>query len=134
MEFEIDGHIYTVGKISTRIQFHIARRMATVLARVASVEMKDASSALPIIASAIGELSDADADFVIFEALKCVSRKQEKGLGWGPVSSGAELMYSDINMVAMLKLVWEALSYNMKDFFSALPQELKDEVQKASAL
>ena len=129
MEVEVDGHTYKIGTIDARSQFHIARRLAPIMGRIAPLANLGGEAVLPALASAVGELSDDDADYVLFGALKHVSRKQEKGLGWGPVATGNTLMYSDINMLTMLKLAWEALSFNMSGFFSALPSVLKDESQ-----
>ena len=86
--------------------------------------------ALPLIATAVAKLSDADADYCIFGLLKVVRRKQPNGLGWGPVATENLLMYDDIGMTQMLKLAWEALVFNMSSFFAALPSDLKEAAQK----
>ena len=129
MEIEIDGHTYKIGTIKAEDQYRIARRLAPVIGKIAPVAHLGGAAVLPIMAEFIGEMSDENADYVLFGALKHVSRKQEKGLGWGQVSTGNTLMYADINMLTMLKLAWEALSFNMSGFFSALPSVLKDELQ-----
>lgn len=133
MEFELDGHTYRVGKLDARAQFHIVRRLAPVLGELAPALQggKGGLDALPPIATAVAKLSDADADYCIFGLLKVVSRKQPNGLGWGPVSTENLLMYDDIGMTQMLKLAWEALTFNMSGFFAALPSDLKEAAQKA---
>lgn len=133
MEFEHDGQTYRVGKIDARAQFHILRRLAPVLGELAPALQggKGGIDSLPAIAGAIAKLSDTDADYCIFGLLKVVSRKQPQGLGWGPVATGELLMYDDITMAVMLKLAWEALSYNMAGFFAGLPSGLNGAVQKA---
>lgn len=152
MEFELEGRTYRVGKIDARAQFHIVRRLAPVLGELAgalqgritapAVESDDeakkaktakaAVEALPPIANAISRLSDSEADYVIFGLLKVVVRKQDQGLGWGPVTTGEQLMYDDINMTTMLKLAWKALSFNMSGFFNALPSDLKEAALKVT--
>ena len=133
MELELDGHTYRVGKLDARAQFHIVRRLAPVLGELAPALQggKGGLDALPPIATAVAKLSDADADYCIFGLLKVVSRKQPNGLGWGPVSTENLLMYDDIVMTQMLKLAWEALTFNMSGFFAALPSDLKEAAQKA---
>ena len=133
MELELDGHTYRVGKLDARAQFHIVRRLAPVLGGLAPALQGDKGGldALPPIATAVAKLSDADADYCIFGLLKVVSRKQPNGLGWGPVSTENLLMYDDIGMTQMLKLAWEALTFNMSGFFAALPSGLKEAAQKA---
>lgn len=132
MELELDGHTYRVGKLDARAQFHIVRRLAPVLGELAPALQggKGGLDALPPIATAVAKLSDADADYCIFGLLKVVSRKQPNGLGWGPVSTENLLMYDDIGMTQMLKLAWEALTFNMSGFFAALPSDLKEAAQK----
>ena len=109
------------------------RRLAPVLGELAPALQggKGGLDALPPIASAVAKLSDADADYCIFGLLKVVSRKQPNGLGWGPVSTENLLMYDDIGMTQMLKLAWEALTFNMSGFFATLPSDLKEAAQKA---
>lgn len=133
MELELDGHTYRVGKLDARAQFHIVRRLAPVLGELAPALQggKGGLDALPPIATAVAKLSDVDADYCIFGLLKVVSRKQPNGLGWGPVSTENLLMYDDIGMTQMLKLAWEALTFNMSGFFAVLPSDLKEAAQKA---
>lgn len=135
MEFDLDGHSYRVGKIDARAQFHIVRRLAPVIGELAPAPQggKGGIEALPAIAGAVANLTDADADYCIFGLLRVVSRKQPNGLGWGPVATGELLMYDDITMPQMMKLAWEALSFNMSGFFAAMPSALKEAIQKASA-
>jgi hypothetical protein len=133
MELELDGHTYRIGKLDARAQFHIVRRLAPVLGELAPALQggKGGLDALPLIATAVAKLSDADADYCIFGLLKVVRRKQPNGLGWGQVSTDNLLMYDDIGMTQMLKLAWEALTFNMSGFFAALPSDLKEAAQKA---
>lgn len=135
MEFETEGRTYRVNKIDARSQFHIVRRLAPVLGQVAPAVQggKGGMDALPALADAIAKLSDDDADYVLFGLLKVVSRKQDQGLGWGPVATGNLIMYDDITMPIMLKLAWQALSHNMSGFFAALPSDLKEAALKANA-
>ena len=135
MEFETEGRTYKVNKIDARSQFHIVRRLAPVLGQVAPAVQggKGGMDALPALANAIASLSDTDADYVLFGLLKALSRKQDQGLGWGPVVTGTSIMYDDITMPTMLKLAWEALSFSMSGFFAALPSDLKEAAQKVSA-
>lgn len=132
MELELDGHTYRIGKLDARAQFHIVRRLAPVLGELAPALQggKGGLDALPLIATAVAKLSDADADYCIFGLLKVVHRKQPNGLGWGPVATENLLMYDDIGMTQMLKLAWESLMFNMSGFFAALPSDLKEAAQK----
>lgn len=137
MEFEIEGRTYRANKIDARSQFHIVRRLAPVLGEIAPAIQaggkQGGMEALPALTAAIAKLSDTDADYCIFGLLKAVSRKQDQGLGWGPVCAETSIMYDDITMPIMLQLAWKAFSFNMSGFFAALPSDLKEAAQKVSA-
>lgn len=135
MEIEIESHTYRIHKIDARSQFHIVRRLAPVLGQIVPAVQAGAGGmdALPPLANAIAGLSDDDADYVLFGLLKAMSRKQDSGLGWGPVSTGNAIMYDDISMSTMLKLAWEVMSYNMAGFFQGMPSDLNAESLKANA-
>lgn len=131
MEFELEGRTYRANKIDARAQFHIVRRLAPVLGEIVpALQGKGGLDALPPLANAVAKLTDSDADYVIFGLLKAVVRKQDQGLGWGPVATGEQLMYDDITMPLMLKLAWQSFSFNMSGFFAALPSDLKEAAQK----
>lgn len=131
MEFELEGRTYRANKIDARTQFHIVRRLAPVLGEIApAMQGKGGLDALPPLANAVAKLTDSDADYIIFGLLKAVVRKQDHGLGWGPVATGEQLMYDDITMPLMLKLAWQSFSFNMSGFFAALPSDLKEAPQK----
>lgn len=131
MEFELEGRTYRANKIDARTQFHIVRRLAPVLGEIApALQGKGGLDALPPLANAVAKLTDSDADYVIFGLLKAVVRKQDQGLGWGPVATGEQLMYDDITMPLMLKLAWQSFSFNMSGFFAALPSDLEEAAQK----
>ena len=131
MELELEGRTYRANKIDARTQFHIVRRLAPVLGEIApALQGKGGLDALPPLANAVAKLTDSDADYVIFGLLKAVVRKQDQGLGWGPVATGEQLMYDDITMPLMLKLAWQSFSFNMSGFFAALPSDLKEAAQK----
>ncbi len=129
MEMEINGQSYKFGKIDARKQFHIVRRLAPVMGSVAK-----GGEAIDAITSAIGRLSDDDADYVIFGLLACVTRKQDNGLGWAKISNGTSLMFSDIEMGEMLQIAFRAFEENMQDFFAVIRSTLKEQQQPQNAL
>ena len=149
MDFELSGYSYKCGTIDARKQFHIVRRLLPVISGVVQSGMDSGglvkgkpsleylsgkgSVAIEAIASAIGKLSDEDADYVIFGLLACVTRKQENGLGWAKVSNGNAMMFADIGMADMLKLAYSAFEANMQDFFAVIRSILKEQQQPQSA-
>ncbi len=122
MDIELNGHSYKCGTIDARKQFHIVRRLAPVMGNVAK-----GGEAIEAISAAVSQLSDDDADYVIFGLLACVTRKQDSGLGWAKVSNGNALMFSDIGMADMLRLAFSAFEENMQDFFAVIRSNLKEQ-------
>jgi hypothetical protein len=128
------GHKYRVGRLDARKQFHIVRRLAPVLGELQAVaSVKKPEDAFAPLAVAVSRLSDEDSDYCIFGLLAVVSREQEQGLGWGPVSTGTTLMYDDVDLGAMLRLAWFAFSENLSGFFPAAPSGSKGRNPKGRA-
>lgn len=141
-EFSCGKYNYRMGVIDARSQFHIVRRMAPFLKGmvpvvasmtksgafkkggvdpVAAEKSKDeVIAALPAIADVLAAMTDEDADYVIFGLLAAVSRKQDQGLGWAPVSRDRQLMFQDITMPEMLTMAGRVLVANLGSFFNVL--------------
>jgi hypothetical protein len=92
-----------------------------------------AGKGISAMADALSSLSDETADYVLFGLLVAVKRKMPQGTGWASVSTGTQMMFDDIDMATMLRLAWESIAFNLGGFFAALPSDLKEAVQKASA-
>jgi len=116
MDFQVNGIDYKSGKLNAKQQFHIVRRMAPILSGVVG---KSEGDVLNGIATALASLNDVDADFVLFGLLGCVERKDSTG-GWGKVSTGENLMYQDIDLVAMMQIAMKAFEGNFSAFFKGL--------------
>lgn len=145
MEKVVNNQTYKFGKLPALAQFHIVRRLAPVigdllpsLTKVAknyknAEEMKEAQLSeeemlvmfTPVV-NAISKLSDSDANYVIFELLKNVTRKVTSSGGWAKITTGETLMYEDIDMPTMLRLCGHSLAENLGGFISALPAGLKE--------
>ena len=132
---EIDGVTYRIGKLNAIQQFHIARRMAPVLAvlgesvgalvsllpkpgqQVGDTELPD--GVIPALASAaevMAQMSDADSEYVIYTCLGVVARKQ--GEVYAPIlGPQRQFMFSDIEMPAMLQLTFAVVKDNLGSFF-----------------
>jgi len=124
-EFTINGHTYKIGKLNALTQFHVARRIAPVVSGLGifiEVAKADPLAAIGPVAEAIGKMTDADSEYVIYTCLGAVQRKQPGvNLGWGPVTSSGGLMYDDIDLPVMLQLVFHVLQVNLAGFLNALP-------------
>lgn len=137
---KIGDHSYQVGRLGAIPQFHVMRRLsgvATALGEVIGVIMRsggvkallegkgpDPLESLQPMLRAIGSMSDADSEFVIYTCLSVVSRQVPGGTGWAPITTNGQLMYHDIELPQMMQLVWRVLEANLTSFFSALPSGL----------
>lgn len=131
MEFELNGQAYRADKLSAMKQFHIVRRLAPVLAGLAPMADRARLSALaeaapaeflPQLAKTLAQMTDEDAEFVIYGLLGAVKKKESGGLGWSGVVVNGQLMYQNLSMAEMMQLAVKAGQYNLSDFLAALPQ------------
>lgn len=144
-EFQIGPHTYRAGKLDAITQFHVMRRLGTVASSFGSaleaVNKAGGFQALmagkgpepltlvePIL-SAIGHMSDDDSNYVINKCLAVVSRRLEGDKGWARVLIGnGQLMYQDLDMAALMQIVWKVLESSLSSFLAVLPlpsRELK---------
>lgn len=137
-EFSIGGRNFKLRKINALKQFHIARRIAPILAdvlpalgdiqRVAKLEGLSESERLDEFAKiaapfmvGISKLSDVDADKVLYGLLSSVEMQQAAG-NWANVSTDTMLMIQDLELPQLLQIAGRAFAYNLSGFFTALPR------------
>jgi hypothetical protein len=144
MDLEIDGVEYRTGKMNAKLQFHIARRLAPIIARIGSVSVPPAPVAngngqdhsegtepsqedttalvaqqVPILAAlaeSIASLSDKDCDYVLDTCLSVVMRKQADR--WMPVWNKAASVpqFADLTLPAMMQLAFAVIQDNLGGF------------------
>lgn len=131
----IKGHIYNIGKLDALKQFHVSRRIAPVLASMgitltalrqgsAKFTPEDFAVSLAPVAEVMSNMNDDTVEYVIATCLAVVQRKQGDVAGkasWAPVATGAQVMFADIDMLVMLRLIVAVLQENLADFLSELP-------------
>jgi hypothetical protein len=143
-QFTVGAHNYSVGKLSAFDQFHVARKLGTVLLWIGNATLGDDEMPKPgeaekpkpkpktpeqearnfaqSICAMAAPLSRDDAEMAISLCLSVVSRNLGEGKGFAPVRQNGNMMYSDIELPQMLELVWHVLKENrLHDFFSASP-------------
>lgn len=123
----IDGSRYQVGKLNALQQFHLARRLAPVLATMgvsmaqlkagSNLDLSDFTEMLGPVAEVLAKMSDADANYIIHTSLSVVSREQGSDR-WAPVCVSGNMMFVDIEMPAMLRMVVETLQVNLLNFLA----------------
>jgi hypothetical protein len=133
---DTDYQIYPIPAVK---QFQILRRLGPILARpllqllptllrMLSDEsghvdekekeevLKTVFSALPDVATGLASLSDEDVEYVIYNCLDYCWKRQEKG--WARLRQGGVMMFADLDMGTMIRLVIEAIKANMTEVFS----------------
>jgi hypothetical protein len=123
-ETEINGATYKSGKLDTRTAFHVARRLAPILAKLPATQANPNAGLTEILspmADALASMSDADADYVIGSCLGVCQRKE--GARWAPIwnKTANALQYEDIDLPSMMQLVMGVLQEQLGPFFGSLP-------------
>jgi len=140
-DFEAGGRKFKLNKIDAFKQFHIVRRISPLLAKLVPVmssitkaKVGDLSEeqkldefgklAVPIMMG-LSELSDADADYVLFRLLGSVEVQQEfsGSTVWAKVATDSAIMMQDIELPILLQVAGKALMYNLSGFFGSLPRK-----------
>lgn len=137
MSVTVSGVNYKIGKLDAMRQFHVMRRLsgvASALGDTVGVVMRsggvkallegkgpDPVKVIEPLTRAISAMSDADSEYVIMNCLSVIQRQVAGDTGWAPLISSGQLMYQDLDLPAMLQLVWRVLEGNLSNFFSALP-------------
>lgn len=119
---------YRIGKLDALQQFHVARRLAPILATMgitlhqlssgAGMSLEDFMPALGPVSEIMSQMSDADTNYIIFSCL-AVTQREQSGK-WAPVVNGQSLMFQDLDLPAMMRLVVEVLKENLGDFLKGL--------------
>jgi hypothetical protein len=122
-EIEIKGVNYRCGRMDAKKQFHVARRLAPLLAGLGGAIKGDAAGFTELIspiADALSKMSDKDTDYVIDTCLLVVQRRQ--GDAWQSVTArDGSLMFDDIDLPALLQLTVAVIQQNLGSFFPAGP-------------
>lgn len=115
---EVGGHQYRVGRIDARKQFHVARRLAPLLAGMSDVPKNGSGFAafLGPLTNALSLMSDEDVDYVLDACLGVCQRLQPNGHP-APVMTRAGLMFEDIDMGQMIQLAVKVIQHNLGGFF-----------------
>lgn len=137
-EREIDGRKYRVESLNAMEQFHVVRRLAPVLhsalffvgATMESVEAfkagdKEKSNSAFVEASFaskpllidLSRMEDSELEYVIHTVLKHV--KVQQGSSWAPLSVNNQLMFDDMGLVELFKVVETVLKEQLRPIWSA---------------
>jgi len=130
-QIELNGHEYSLGRMSAMQQFHVSRRIAPIIPALIPVflrfresgkapteDLEGMAVALQPLADGLAALKDEDAEYVIGACLSVVQRKQPTG--WARVWNGG-LMFDDMDLATILPLVVQVITANLGPFIQGLP-------------
>jgi hypothetical protein len=141
-EIQIGDFEYLCGRMPTRVQFHVARRIlpvmkglqplfATMGRNLMSTYDANGNGALvpdtnvtifeglAALSDTLGMMSDADADYIIDHALDAVRWKQAGR--WAPLRiNGALVLPAADALDVQLRLTWEVLGESLGNFSLAI--------------
>ena len=118
----IDDKEFQLRKMNAIKQFHLTRKIAGCFA--GAMGSKNKSDQVSALLDYLADLSDARAEELLFLALGNVYIKLPNGGGWAPLVTNNQMMYDDIDLITLGKVIWEVIKFNLGNFTQL--QELAD--------
>ncbi|WP_144658074.1 phage tail assembly chaperone [Achromobacter dolens] len=132
-ELDLNGHRYSIGKLSAKQQFHVSRRIAPIVPTLIPVFVRLAAGGRGItedpggladvlqpLADGLAAMKDEDADYVLDTCMQVVQRRQEHG--WTAIWSASQRvpMFQDIDLAVMLPLAVRVIVASLGPFIQGL--------------
>jgi Phage tail assembly chaperone protein, TAC len=127
-EVEIKGNRYRIGPLTPRVAFHIQRKLGSALIDVIidRTTKGEASQQMAVfsLVRAWGQLSDADADYIMDKALAVVTRHDSQREHWSPImtTSGGGMMFQDIDHEVAFMITNKVLDLRLGSFLLGAAQ------------
>lgn len=112
---KLDGNEYKLIKLPAMAQFHVARRLAGLLAPILQQNLTKYER-LSAFMDKIGELEDKDAEALISQLMAQTYIQEPNGTGWSLVMPGGKLMRDDLDLSIIIMLCWESVVLNLSNF------------------
>lgn len=129
----LGGHSYVIGRLNALDQSDLALELAAPLSRTPAVRRgKNAKADEVPIMEMLGVMPRAQRHELFALALRCVRRQTAKAASpvLVPNAEGLTLAYQDIGGSDLVRLVMEAITYNLANFteesLSSIPEAVKD--------
>lgn len=125
-EFTVNGSVYRSARLDAFEQFDVVRKWASIMIWMAGARQgpnpKFTDEAFVRAFCAVASpVPKEDSDFAIHLCLGTVKRRNQGG-AWSPITVNGKLMFDDIDLAAMLKIVYHVLDSNeLLDFFVEPP-------------
>ena len=135
IEFEVNGVQYRANAMDARRQFHVARRISSVLSPSAEAigKLKNNTdtkasfvAAIDGFFDALSTMPDEQLDYVLDACLDTVSRKD--GSQWSQIRRGGTMMY-ELDLYTQGAIVYHVVKGNLDGFFASLPAGTGDAIK-----
>jgi hypothetical protein len=121
-QIEIGDKTFEIGKLDAYNQFHVLRRALPVVKPVLLV-LRNPGGASKLdmfmaVAEPLATLPDEQLDYIRDRCMAVVRRRD--GERSFPMVTNGVLMYRDLDMMTMLRLIWAVLEENFEPFSKGL--------------
>lgn len=126
-EFTVNGHNYRTRPLNAFQQFHVARRLAPLLAEASSAFQSNADQPpqsldqmvdlMKPVFDALGKMEDAELDYVMERCLSVTQRLQPGG-SYAPMwnASARQPQFADLTVADLLQITFQVIQENLGNF------------------
>ena len=124
MQFTIKDKTFDSGRLNAFQQLHVVRRLAPVTERLVALagSAGDPEAFLGPLARTVGELPDADVDYILNACLDVTQIRQDTG-GFARLRVNGVIMFP-LDLTMLLGIAAHVLKDNLSGFFADLPSVL----------
>ena len=124
MQFTIKDKTFDSGRLNAFQQLHVVRRLAPVTERLVALagSAGDPEAFLGPLARTVGELPDADVDYILNACLDVTQIRQDTG-GFARLRVNGVVMFP-LDLTMLLGIAAHVLKDNLSGFFADLPSVL----------
>ena len=121
MQFTIKDKTFDSGRLNAFQQLHVVRRLAPVTERLVALagSAGDPEAFLGPLARTVGELPDADVDYILNACLAVTQIRQDTG-GFARLRVNGVVMFP-LDLTMLLGIAAHVLKDNLSGFFADLP-------------
>ena len=125
MQFTIKDKTFDSGRLNAFQQLHVVRRLAPVTERLVALagSAGDPEAFLGPLARTVGELPDADVDYILNACLDVTQIRQDTG-GFARLRVNGVVMFP-LDLTMLLGIAAHVLKDNLSGFFADLPSVLR---------
>jgi len=133
-EIEVAGRRYQIGRLNALQQLHLTRRLGPMLIvagisidmlrKGMKIDLDDMVAMAGPVMELLSKMPDAEVEKIVFTCLSVCKRLS--GTAWAALTTpdGTQLMFADMDMPEMMRVVLEVIKDNLGNFLTELGGEL----------